>query len=216
MSSTLQQYNPQDGYSFVYPSKRINEGQDVQAFLVSKAYHDITTFLVQLNRAMFPWHETMHTAERPSTVTFDIGSSSVISSKGVAKLAKMFETFDMMADEVPLDPGPRRFGNVAFRKWCQLLEDRAPKLLRDHLPASVLSFPHVSEDDAVVELQSYLLGSFGSSQRLDYGTGHELSFLAFLGGVWKLGGFRSTDDDNEARAIVLGLLNPFVFTRPCA
>jgi serine/threonine-protein phosphatase 2A activator len=34
--------------------------------------------------------------------------------------------------------------------------------------------------DANAELKEYLLGSFGSPQRLDYGTGHELSFVAFI------------------------------------
>jgi hypothetical protein len=37
-----------------------------------------------------------------------------------------------------------------------------------------------------------------------YGTGHELSFLAFLGGIWKLNGFPKTDPGVEERAIVVG------------
>lgn len=41
----------------------------------------------------------------------------------------------------------------------------------------------------------YLLGSFGSPQRLDYGTGHELSFAAFLCGIWVLGGFQPDRDE---------------------
>ena len=62
------------------------------------------------------------------------------------------------------------------------------------------------------ELASYLLGGFGSSQRLDFGTGHELSFLAFLGCLWKLGGFTAgdeiSDDGRLERSIVLGVFEP--------
>ena len=44
----------------------------------------------------------------------------------------------------------------------------------------------------------------------DYGTGHELSFLAFLGGIWKLNGFPKTDPGVEERAIVVGVIHPCV------
>jgi len=48
----------------------------------------------------------------------------------------------------------------------------APELLREHLPEE--SRP------ALMEITPYFVGAFGSGQRLDYGTGHELSFAAFL------------------------------------
>src|SRR5256885_4454581 len=41
-------------HQFLNPVKKINEGQDVQSFLVSRAYNDIMTFLFQLNVAMYP------------------------------------------------------------------------------------------------------------------------------------------------------------------
>ncbi len=33
---------------------------------------------------------------------------------------------------------------------------------------------------AAAELKDYYLGSFGNSTRIDYGSGHELAFIAFL------------------------------------
>jgi len=65
---------------------------------------------------------------------------------------------------------------------------------------------------ALDELRHYLVGAFGSAQRLDYGTGHELSFLAFLGCLWKLGGFADggADDGEVERSIVLGVVEPCV------
>ncbi|KAJ2903948.1 hypothetical protein MKZ38_009112 [Zalerion maritima] len=68
------------------------------------------------------------------------------------------------------------------------------------------------ENTLHAELRSYFTGSFGSKQRLDYGTGHELSFLAFLGCLWKLGVFDSAAEEEEqtSRQIVLGILHPYL------
>ena len=49
---------------------------------------------------------------------------------------------------------------------------QGPMLLKQHLPEEC--------HPALVEIIPYFLGGFGSGQRLDYGTGHELSFAAFL------------------------------------
>ena len=215
MASPLQKLSPGQTHKFIIPRKRINEGQDVSAFLVSYAYRDITCFLVQLNRAMFP-HQEDGTSPKPSGIkAFDSDSSHVAFSDSVIRVKELIEALEAMVDDVPLDLGPRRFGNIAFRKWFDLVQDRASTLLKEHLPASVISFPHqTSTEDSLAELQAYLLGSFGSSQRLDYGTGHELSFLAFLACIWKLGGFEASKGGNEERGIVLGILKPYVTCSP--
>jgi serine/threonine-protein phosphatase 2A activator len=72
--------------------------------------------------------------------------------------------------------------------------------------------PHseTSEAAPIDELQKYLLGSFGSAQRLDFGTGHELSFLAFLAGLWKLGAFSADAQDSLERELVLGVIEPYI------
>jgi serine/threonine-protein phosphatase 2A activator len=46
---------------------------------------------------------------------------------------------------------------------------------------------------AVPELTEYLNKSFGNETRIDYGSGHELSFAAWLAGIAMLGGFNSED-----------------------
>jgi serine/threonine-protein phosphatase 2A activator len=84
--------------------------------------------------------------------------------------------------------------------------------MQSHLPSEVLNSRTSSEVTAREELEVYLLGSFGSSQRLDYGSGHELSFLAFLGCLWKLGAFPASEDGSQERGIVLGVLEPYVYT----
>ncbi|GAA5841883.1 hypothetical protein JCM9279_003142 [Rhodotorula babjevae] len=81
--------------------------------------------------------------------------------------------------QVPLQTSPQRFGNKAFRDWLEGLEQAEPELQHSLLALA----PDLSDSlKAAVtpELHFHLVSSFGSPQRLDYGTGHELSFVAYL------------------------------------
>ena len=210
--SVLQEILSEQDHEFSIPTKRINEGHDLPTFLTSTAYHDILTFLRQLNYSMFA--EKKASNDDGTTVrTFDLDCSDPSTSSPVVQLQHLLHALDEMIGEVPPDTGPRRFGNVSFRKWCGLLEQRAPSLLDRHLPDSVRDFKHVGDVSARSELQAYFVGAFGSAQRLDYGTGHELSFLAFLGSIWKLGGFEATESGKREREIVVGVIQPFVLPR---
>ena len=200
------------GHTFINPLKKINEGHDVPNFLTSKAYSDIMTFLLQLNRAMFPSYVQKVESDQKEVHTWDLGCPEVVFSETVLRLHSLLETLGRIIDEVPPDTGPRRFGNVSFRKWYQRVEEQSTNLLSQYLPDSILDYASeygldVGPQD---EMLSYLLGSFGSAQRLDYGSGHELSFLAFLGCIWKLGGFHTSDSGNEERGIVLGIIDPYL------
>ncbi|KAK2811270.1 Serine/threonine-protein phosphatase 2A activator 1 [Arthroderma sp. PD_2] len=92
------------------------------------------------------------------------------------------------------------------------MESRAATIMDECLPPEILQ--QRSEDGETVtakeELMAYLTGSFGSSQRLDYGTGHELSFLAFLACLWKLNGFARAGPGEEERGIVVGVIEPYL------
>lgn len=46
---------------------------------------------------------------------------------------------------------------------------------------------------AIVEIADYLIESFGNSIRIDYGTGHEMSFCMFLYCLFKIGAFKEED-----------------------
>ncbi|KAI4118893.1 MAG: hypothetical protein LQ345_001128 [Seirophora villosa] len=197
-------------HTFVVPVKRINEGHDVQQFLVSKAHHDLMLFVLQLNRAIFPCRLSRSNGSGAQWRTWELDSYHDPPSHAVRRLQGLLHRLNAVIDEVPPDPGPRRFGNVAFRQWYEAVEARLPDFLQDSLPEQVLLFSHSSNVSVQAELQSYLLGAFGSAQRLDYGTGHELAFLAFLGCIWKLGGFDVSSGGDEERAIVLGLIEPYL------
>ncbi|KAL2688644.1 phosphotyrosyl phosphatase activator [Phyllosticta citricarpa] len=202
----LVKLDPASTHRFQTPKKEINDGEDVNFFLTSKGYADIMTWLLQLNAAMFPKKTDS------SYRTWSLHGETVAFSDPVQKLGSLLQKLGAVIDEAPPDPGPRRFGNVSFRKWFEIVEQRLPTWLDEAVSSEVLRFGRDVNEGvrAKDELVAYLLGSFGSAQRLDYGTGHELSFLAFLGGIWKLGGFAEADPGVEERGIVIGVVEPYL------
>lgn len=200
---------PNPSQHFDSPTKRIHDGPDVQFFQRSLAYRDIMTFILQLNRSLVPRKRTSDGTIKQFRLD-DIKESDIASQ--IVSLRTLISKLQALTENAPPDLGPRRFGNVSFRKWYQLVEDQIDILLSDILPDSIRP--------AILELKSYLLGSFGSPQRLDYGTGHELSFLAFIACLWKLDYFATTSLDtsgglsdarlNIERQIVLCLFTPYL------
>ncbi|VDK27527.1 unnamed protein product [Gongylonema pulchrum] len=122
----------------------------------------------------------------------------VLSTEDIPISPKVMEVIDML-DEIqkwtlefpPEEMGAQRFGNVAFRKWYERLSSDAEDIVYGLLPADKKS--------AVIELLPYFLDSFGNAMRIDYGSGHEASFLIFLFCLRKLGMFAPSDN----RALVL-------------
>lgn len=198
--------------SFVSPSKRIHVVQDVQVFQTTQAYRDIVTFLLQLNRAVVPRKTPATSSTTSIAQSWQLRGDAVKFSEPVRRLRLLLSKLEAIIEEAPLDQGPRRFGNISFRKWYRTVESRASGLLAESLSPEVFQAGGAAPDAATAELEltSYLLGSFGSPQRLDYGTGHELSFLAFLACIWKLNGFSSAGPGVEERGIVLGVVQPYL------
>ncbi|KAI1095596.1 Phosphotyrosyl phosphatase activator [Rostrohypoxylon terebratum] len=212
----LETLDPSVQHAFIKPIKQINDGPDVPKFLTTKAYRDIGIFVLQLNRAMCP-RKSVGDDGKDKIQTFQIGSEYETQPvESIRKLQHMLAKIESYIDEAPPDQGPRRFGNISFRKWYQFLEERVEDLLKEFIPDNVLTFglgrePGGSQATAADELTAYLLGGFGSPQRLDYGTGHELSFLAFLGCLWKLGAFQDGRPGGDIeRSIVLGVFEPYL------
>ncbi len=75
----------------------------------------------------------------------------------------------------------QRFGNTAFRSWLQKLTQNTDAFHRQLLPESIVTA------GATTELAVYLHESFGNSQRIDYGSGHELNFVCWLTALNKIG-----------------------------
>eukprot|EP00128_Syssomonas_multiformis_P005559 Colp12_sorted_trinity150504_noHs@28437 len=86
-----------------------------------------------------------------------------------------------------------RFGNKAFRTWFERVEQESEQLLQELLPEQ--------QRKATIELTPYFVGSFGNKTRIDYGTGHEAAFVAFLCCLYILGFFQPSDSEHIASII---------------
>lgn len=189
-----------DEHQFQKPTKRIHDGPDVSFFLTSFAYRDIIVFILQLNHSVLPRKRDVDGSTK--IITYPLESPDVTFSFAVQSLRALLTKLIDLVDEIPPDTGPRRFGNVSFRKWYQSVEDQLQDILGEYLPEEL--------EPAYEELGAYLMGSFGSAQRLDYGTGHELSFLAFLACLWKINFFPQLEPGVEERGIVLGVFELYL------
>lgn len=101
--------------------------------------------------------------------------TDVVKSEKVKRLLGMISEILNLIDVTPPLEGPRRFGNLACRDWHDKLVANADEYL--------YNFDSKIDPGFMLEVKSYLLNAFGSKTRLDYGTGHELSFVAFMGSL---------------------------------
>ncbi|XP_047523301.1 serine/threonine-protein phosphatase 2A activator-like isoform X2 [Pieris napi] len=88
---------------------------------------------------------------------------------------------------------PQRFGNVAFKDWLNQVRLNSTTYLQEALDPKL----HL----AIPEIKVYLEESFGNSTRIDYGTGHEMSFIMFLCCLYKISCLQL--DDNVSTVFIL-------------
>ncbi|RDX46257.1 PTPA-domain-containing protein [Lentinus brumalis] len=139
------------------PVLRIKTDEDVEAWKQTRGYQDYGLFLRRL-------------AESVVGCSLPYGDPEP-DPAAVAVIA-MLDKLDKWIDEIPPLPTPQRFGNLAFRTWGKRLGEESTALLKELLPSSLHT--------ALPFIEPYLLTSFGSFTRMDYGTGHETSFALFL------------------------------------
>uniref|UniRef100_A0A0D9WNC6 Serine/threonine-protein phosphatase 2A activator n=1 Tax=Leersia perrieri TaxID=77586 RepID=A0A0D9WNC6_9ORYZ len=104
-------------------------------------------------------------------------------SPAVSALLDLISSLSAFVASTPPFPHNSRYGNPAFRLWHEKLSDSANQLIAP-ITATAGS-PDLA--GAEVELAPYLLDSFGNATRIDYGTGHETNFAAFLYCLARLG-----------------------------
>ncbi|MBN3319779.1 PTPA phosphatase, partial [Atractosteus spatula] len=155
--------------SFMVPKKEINMVPDMGKWKRSQAYADYIGFILTLNEG----------------VKGKKLSSEFKVSETVQQLMSVLETLDRWIDETPPVDQPSRFGNKAYRSWYAKLEQEAESLVSGVIPPDRAA--------AAPEIAVYLKESVGNSTRIDYGTGHEAAFAAFLCCLCKIGALRVED-----------------------
>lgn len=130
----------------------------------SVGHSELSTFITKLNEKCKRTHDK------------HINSKYVVANPILNKVASLLEQLSQSTAEVePALDKHQRFGNIAFRKWYDIMIECCDQHLQQLVSNEVLRN----------ELLAYLTDSFGNRQRIDYGTGHELSFMIFLMGLTK-------------------------------
>lgn len=155
------------------PQKRIHSDDDMRTWATSTAHDAIVLFVMHLGDAAvaqptraIAWDSAAHAARAASTDTTD-------------RILAMLQEIDAWTDEIEPQSGAHRFGNLAFRTWGARFTERITALHHAVLPQDLQAW--------ITELAPYLAEAFGSFVRIDYGTGHELNFVAWLGLLYRLG-----------------------------
>ncbi|KFV86499.1 Serine/threonine-protein phosphatase 2A activator, partial [Struthio camelus australis] len=208
---TSEEVAPPLQQSFMIPKKEINMVSDMAKWKRSQAYADYMGFILTLNEGVKGKKLTCE--YKVSEVGGGFGLSplhfredwyvlfllSTLGKNGpIEKLVALLNTLDRWIDETPPVDQPSRFGNKAFRTWYAKLDQEAEKLVATVIPK------HLA--DAAPEVAVYLKESVGNSTRIDYGTGHEAAFAAFLCCLCKIGVLRVDDQ----MAIVFKVFNRYL------
>ncbi|RKP38487.1 protein phosphatase-like protein 2A regulatory subunit B [Dimargaris cristalligena] len=185
-------------FKFQAPTKSIRVPEDIPVWLRSRAFDLIMTYLTELN----------------DSVKGTPNSTPCPSSKSIDRVLELLDTIDDYITLIPPDQSAQsRYGNPAFRQFIKHLQQNAAAIHRPLLnespaittPASkttttttettatTTTTTTADEHPALVELVPYLTGSFGNETRIDYGSGHELSFFVWLLCLQRLGYFPPSD-----------------------
>jgi len=154
---------------FVEPSRQVLHENDMPKWLKSQAYADVLGFILSVSTSL---------KGKKISVDCKISETTV-------KLLTLLDKLSDFVDMTPCIDQPQRFGNKAFALWHQKLASESQNLVAETLPENLQS--------AAVEVSDYLTYSFGNEVRIDYGTGHEMSFAAFLCCYFKLRVFQPED-----------------------
>ncbi|KVH90309.1 Phosphotyrosyl phosphatase activator, PTPA [Cynara cardunculus var. scolymus] len=159
-------------YHFQTPTKMIHSDDDIRRFRDSATSKNYLGFVVALSESI-----------RSHKISDPCHMSPVITS-----IISILQTLIQFVDEIPPLQQSARYGNLAYRDWHSRMTESADSLTLQFLPADLNS--------ATVELTPYFTDSFGNSSRIDYGTGHETNFAAWLYCLARLGII--TEEDYQA------------------
>ncbi|XP_015885300.2 uncharacterized protein LOC107420767 isoform X2 [Ziziphus jujuba] len=156
-------------FHFQTPSKRIQSPDDIRHFHDSDSGKNFLGFVVALSESI-----------RGHKISDPCHQSSTIDT-----LLSILQTLIQWVDEIPPAQLASRYGNVAYRTWHARLVENSEALMLQFLPDDLQS--------STIEIVPYFTDSFGNSSRIDFGTGHETNFAAWLYCLARMGVIKEED-----------------------
>ncbi|XP_065881385.1 uncharacterized protein [Euphorbia lathyris] len=156
-------------YHFQIPSKKIQSPDDIRRFHESDSGNNFLGFVVSLSDSV-----------RGHKISDPCHESSTIKT-----MLSMIETLARWIGEIPPVQQAARYGNISFRTWHSRLEENSESMMLQFLPDDLKS--------ATIEIVPYFTDSFGNASRIDYGTGHETNFAAWLYCLARMGIIKEED-----------------------
>ncbi|KAF4631076.1 hypothetical protein G7Y89_g7056 [Cudoniella acicularis] len=165
--------SPPDSSALIFqkPTRCILSPHDHELFLSSPTYKLLLAFVFGLTDSVV---DTPVSAVRDGDL-----------SPAVAQILEMLEKVeDVVRRSPPEDQGDSRFGNKGFRDFLDLAEKEHSEWHKEL---------GVSPKEAILEVSTYFLQSFGNRTRIDYGSGHELNFMLWLLCLYQLQIVKTSD-----------------------
>ncbi|KAI3617661.1 hypothetical protein CBS9595_003570 [Malassezia furfur] len=166
------------------PERRIKAEEDMDVWRASAAHDEIVLFLMRLSEA------SVNAPTRDVAWNTASAMERASSHDPIDRVIALLQKLDTWTDEIEPQTSAQRFGNLSFRTWGKRLEETIEALHKELLPEPLQPF--------ALELRAYFFEAFGSFVRIDYGTGHELNFVAWLDYLHRLHFFV---DSAEADAV---------------
>ncbi|CAO1338823.1 unnamed protein product [Diamesa tonsa] len=167
---------------FQIPQKLIKNADEIKIWESSETYYDLLGFI---NSACV-------------CVQGKSLKQSCQVSPAVQKILDVLSDMEKLLIETPPILTVQRFGNQAFRSWFEKVKDNSLSYVEGILTEDLKT--------AAPELVCYLIDSFGNPTRIDYGTGHELSYIFFIMGLYKIGVLEKSDE----LAVVIKVFNKYI------
>lgn len=179
--------------------KPISAQSDIDFLLKSEGLARLMDFLISVSNELTLTHLVRRNSYPNNEITSltNNGEAGSVIAAVLRGLLSILDEMEGWMDVFPPYKQPQRYGNLAFRDWHSHLQTKLPDLLRQFIRNSFgaplqqllvddqdelyLSMSkYLESDEFIMELFAYFQGGFGNATRIDYGSGHELSFVAFM------------------------------------
>lgn len=195
--------------------RQILSQNDLNSFLKSEAFKKLTDFLELLNSSVrgcknSAVNDLKDQQQQPSSSSLLVDWCQELISAASNAMAR-FPPQDRQAEV-------NRFGSPAFREWMHHVQSDILPAKCEQLKGKIAAAAAVDTSlgaELCDEAQFYFANAMGSSERIDYGTGHELHFLIFLLCIHQLQRQQSTEMSPSAwtdfnRLLVLKVFRQYI------